>query len=316
MPRLRPQPVDGATRFGSPVPDWIEAGRKADAHRVRSLFRQTFDGEAKGVARGRIVEVLRASDGICVLDLWGGGRSADYFVGAGFNVISVENGNLKVADQGHLVSPSRKRRAFERAAEEGGYEGRWGDAADFAHEADVAFLDFCGPWSINVRKTVEACRHMKAVVVTLMAGHDINSGSTTEAERIVAYQAFLKLAFAGPKRQDQVRQPCRLLCKYKGRAGQPVYVFLLARTRLPIRHLSHDERARLHPEKRAEASARWKERYRSDPEFRATQLARAKANRERRLAKPGARERTNANTRAWYARRKATLAELPSSGDP
>jgi hypothetical protein len=269
--------------------DWREAGQKADAHRVRDLYRRNFASDVKDIARHRAAEVLLAAGGETVLDLWGGGVSAQKFTAEGFRVISVDDGSMDLSDRGQTISASRKKRALEQTAAEDGYEARFGEAAKFAHEANVAFLDFCGPWSRGVRQTIEACRHMQAVVVTLVTDHDINTKATTQEERLVCYKELLKLAFAGSNTQAIRRQPCRLLYRYKTSRGHPVLVFLLARGRLPIKHLSgRDRRADI--EYRTREDARNKERMRNmrlnDPEQYAKRMAYIKRWRAAKRADP------------------------------
>lgn len=310
--------------------DMREAGRRADAHRVRDLHRKLFERGPKTVARRRVIETLVTAGGQVCLDLWGGGQSADSEVAAGLKVISVENGAYGSETLG--ISHLRIRRALETAAAEDGYEARWGDVTKYAHEADVAFLDFCGPWSRHVRKAIEACRHMKAVAITLTTDHDINTGSTTQAERIAAYRVFLQIAWAGDIAHVYRQTPCRLLAKYKRTGGQPVYVFLLARTRLPIRHLSGRERAAIDPDYRKRQSdhhkkkwaelpeeerqrrlayiGAWKrQRRQDDPEYRDAERAANRKYYAKRMADPEARARENARQRDYQAKKRAEMSK-------
>lgn len=210
--------------------DWREAGRKADAHRIRNLYRAGFGLAPKGIARGRIVEALKAAGGTTVIDLWGGGLSAKAFVAAGFRVISVDDGRTKIIDNGKPVSTARKRRALEHTAAEDGYEWRWGDVSEFAHEADVAFLDLCGPPSAEQRRAVEACRHMKAVVVTLVVAHDALTGGLDSHEREMVYQLLLKMEWAERPRWKYMATggSVRRLTDYRSGGNQSVFVFLLS----------------------------------------------------------------------------------------
>lgn len=277
--------------------DWKEAGRKADAHRVRALYREAFVSEAKTVARKRVIEAMRSAGVTTVLDLWGGGQSAEQLVAAGFRVIAVENGTMVIEDQGRPVGRERKRRALEYAAIEGGYEARFGNVEDFAHEADGAYLDFCGPWSSGARKAVIACRHMKAAAVTLTPDHDMASGASNSREREFAYQLFLKMAWSDRPTWEAMmgRGGVRRLLDYRRGRGFSVFLYLLSheRIRLSVLKASDRERTRpdiharhnavkrayyhrLSPEKKQAANtrqkARWKERYDTDPVFRAAQM--------------------------------------------
>lgn len=272
--------------------DWKEAGRKADAHRIRDRYRAAFNLPAKAAVRHRVIDALRAAGGETVLDLWGGGLSASAFVTAGFRVISVDDGSLELMDHDRPVSAARKRRALEYAAAEGGYEARWGKVAKYATEADVAFLDFCGPWSREVRKAVEACRHMKAVVVTLMPDHDMTTDATTVKERRVAYEAFLSLAFSGVAGQ-RTGAYRRRLCLYRRPGNQSVFVHMVSKVPLKMDRIDAASARRIFPSlqpsqlteaQRAAQAIRNRKTYeRRKPEINAR---RAERERERRLVDP------------------------------
>lgn len=216
--------------------DWRETGLKADAHRVRNLYRRVFDNPAKRLARERAIQALKAAGVSVVVTLWGGGICADDLVAAGFRVIAVDNGSMDLREGDRLVTKDRKRRALMVAAEEGGYEWRWGDVADHLAEGDGAFLDFHGPWSRAVRASVQASRHMTAVVVTLMPDHDFLTDATSALERQMAYQVFLKMSWAERPNWVSITTNghVRRLIDYHGDHGQRVTVFLLARRHIQI----------------------------------------------------------------------------------
>lgn len=273
-----------------------EAGRKADAHRVRNLYRAAFQSDSKMIARGRVIAALKAAGVTTVLDLWGGGLSALDLVAAGFRVIAVEDGSMELLDQeGRAVSRARKRRALEYAAAEGGYEARFGKAETFASEADGAYLDFCGPWTSNTRRAVTACRHMKCVAVTLTPDHDISSDASSTHERQMAYQLFLKMAWSD-KPVWQFMQggggTVRRLLDYRRQRGLAVFLYLLSHKWISIppvgfrarektrpdmhrRHLAIKRAwySRLTPEQKRAKDVQMRERhkakYDSDPVFRA-----------------------------------------------
>lgn len=232
------------------MPDMVAAGLKADAHRVRDLYRAGFQSPAKSVARDRVIAAMKAAGVTTVLDLWGGGMSARAFADAGFRVISVENGSMQLIDKDRPISSTRKRRAFETAAAEDGYEARWGSVAQFAHEADGAFLDFCGPWSKDARAAVEACRHMKAVAVTLVPDHDGVTNASNGLEREMAYQLFLKMAWAERPRWEYMSAngQVRRLTDYRRHKGPMVYVFLLSRQWITIPVLTQRQRRLQRPD--------------------------------------------------------------------
>lgn len=230
------------------VVDWQAAGRKADAKRVIRLYRRSFDNPAKRLARTRAIDALRAAGIQTVITLWGGGICAEELVAAGFRVIAVDNGSMTVMDGGRPVSTTRKRRAMEAAARDGGYECRWGDAERFLDEADGAYLDFHGPWSRSARETVAAARHMTAVVVTLIPSHDMTTGATSPQERQMAYQLFLKMAWADQPRWASITANghVRRLTDYHADQGRMVFVYLLARKHVRIPGtLRADQRAKM-----------------------------------------------------------------------
>ena len=278
--------------------DWREAGRKADARYVLNLYRRAFASDAKRIARERTIEALRAAGVETVLDLWGGGVSAESLVAAGFRVVSVDDGSMDLRDSaGRPISAARKRRALEYAGAEGGYEVRFGKAERFAAEADGAYLDFCGPWSKHTRRTVAACRHMKAVAVTLTPDHDMSTDASSMHERQMAYQLFLKMSWADRPVWEymQGQGTVRRLLDYRRAGGFGVYLYLLSRKRIKLtpmkmsdrektrpdmhqRHLEikRDYWHRLSPEKRQQRGKRVRElhklKYHTDPEFRTAHL--------------------------------------------
>jgi hypothetical protein len=292
-----------------------ETRRNNDARAVRDLYRDAFASPAKAVARRRSVATLKAAGVETVIDLWGGGTSALELVAAGFRVISVDNGSMNIVDAaGVEVSKARKRRALELAGIEGGYETRWGSVAKFAHEADGALLDFCGPWSGETRRTIEACRHMKAVVVTLMADHDEASAATTRYERQVAYEAFLRVAFGLYPWRGHGQ--CRVLCRYRRTRGHPVWVFVVAPSLLALGGLAQAEREALDPAAAERRRKRGRERMAqkwasmSDEERTALRTQHRERIRERAATEPGYHEKRCAYAKASRARRLAANPEL------
>lgn len=283
--------------------------RDDDARAVRALYGTAFSSPAKAVARTRAIATLKAAGVTTVLDLWGGGTSALELVAAGFRVISVEDGSMTIVDaSGEAVCTDRKKRALALAGIEGGYETRWGSVARFAHESDGALLDFCGPWSRAVRESVVACRKHKAVIVTLMTDHDINTEATTQNDRLAMYKAVLKYHASDGTAKGIAAQPCRLLCHYRRLGGQPVWLFLLAHRRLPIKIMTSAERLAISPEYRARTNARASERQRqrrqTDPAFKAAQRDRTEAWMARKLAADPDFE--NRLQREYRARKRAS----------
>jgi hypothetical protein len=282
--------------------DWTAAGRKAwetrqlnDAHRVRDLYRAAFGGIPKSAARGRAIDVLKRAGGTVVLDLWGGGLSALELMAAGFRVIAVDDGSMPLVDgDGRSVSNVRKMRALRVTAEEGGYEWRWGKAAKFMAEADCALLDFCGPLSSEVYRTIEAVRHMKAAIVTLMTDHDIVTGAVNQSVRRVMYEAALRLATMETSRKTHGGlwrntgwKSTRLLCTYRRAGRQPVWLFLLAPHRIktgatPVALIDADA----YEHSKARTRDRNRMRRQTDSEYAARHNARSLAYYHRMKADP------------------------------
>jgi hypothetical protein len=288
--------------------DMSEVGQKADAHRIRDLYRAGFASDAKAVARERIVAAFRAAGGTTVLDLWGGGVSASQFVAAGFRVIAVDDGSMDLLDQGRKVRPVRKRRALEITAAEDGYDARWGKVARFASEADVAFLDFCGPWSKETRRAVEACRHMKAVAVTLVPDHDISTGATSSLERVMAFQLFLKMAWAERPRWEYMSSggTVRRLTDYRRPSGPGVYVFLLSRQRIQIPSVKLWQREKQRPDMHQRHLAikrAWYHRLPPDRKRAVSRRSQAQLRARRNDPDPAKREHAEAVYRAGVQRR-------------
>ena len=231
--------------------DWREAGRKADARYVLNLYRRAFASEAKQIARERTIAALQAAGVEVVLDLWGGGASAEALVAAGFRVISVEDGNMELRDgSDRLISRARKRRALELAGAEGGYEVRFGKAERFAHEADGAYLDFCGPWTRWVRRTVAASRHMKCVAVTLTPDHDMSTDASSMLERQFAYQLYLKMAWAEKPRWEAMNGAggVRRLLDYRRERGFAVFLYLLSHEWIKLPYMKLSDRRKTRPD--------------------------------------------------------------------
>lgn len=227
--------------------DWREAGYRADAKRVLNLYRRAFDNDAKRLARSRSIEALRAAGVQTVVCLWGGGYDAEELVAAGFRVIAVDNGSMALTEGDRPVSSARKRRALQYAAEAGGYEWRWGDVSRYLHEADGALLDFHGPWASDKRRIVNAARHMTAVVVVLVPSHDVSADASSAHERQMAYQLFLKMAWAERPRWRSMQGGghVRRLTDYHEDQGRHVFVYLLGRKHIAMLPMKRSERNKM-----------------------------------------------------------------------
>ena len=143
--------------------DQKRAGDLADAHLIRNRLRKGYDYGAKRRVRERAIKYLARFNPTLVLDFWSGGMSADAMTAAGLAVLSVDNFSQS------KLRKDRAARAIAICGEEGGYEGRYGDAVAYAERADAGFLDGHGHLSKPMLATLDACRHMKAVVVTALA---------------------------------------------------------------------------------------------------------------------------------------------------
>jgi len=254
----------------------------AEAHRIRNLYRLAFGNQSKTIARRRVIDALKAAEVQVVIDLWGGGISAEELVAAGIRVISVENGSMKIEDQGLPVSADRKRWAHIVSGQEGGYETFWGEvweAVAAYPEATGAFLDFCGPWTATTKRAVEACRAMDAVLVTLVPVHDEETSGWTPLEREMSYQLVLKMAWAERPRWAMIVGigSVRRLLDYRNPGRVAVLLYLLSHRWLTLPVVPIADRLVTRPDmkERRKASQRsWYQR----PE-----------NRERILAKQAAK---------------------------
>lgn len=196
--------------------DWKRAGELADAHRVQRLLASRYQNAAKITVRSRAIRFLASVQPTCVLDAWGGGMSAEELVRYGLAVLSVDNGG-DFANVG--VSRSRGFRALRIAGEEGGYRTAVGALSSHADAADAAFLDFMGHWGRDVARTVWSCRHMKALVVTLMPERvPVGRQSLTRDEWATIYKALLV-------RSSGMRVVWTH--EYRRTSGLPAFVFAL-----------------------------------------------------------------------------------------
>lgn len=247
--------------------DWREAGHKADAKRVQNLYRKAFATPGQRLAKQRAVDALVAAGCKVVLDFWGGGQTTRALMAAGLRVIAVENGAMRLKDsEGRLVSAKRKHAAHAQDGIDGGFPTFWGDFEDAVRaypEADGAFLDFHGPWSEAARSCVMAARNMKAVVITLMPDHDMRTGATTNHERRLAYQLYLRMARTGMTKPtwDAIARcgGARVLIDYENASGKYICVYLLSRGAVHLPPVNISDRSkmlvRVLDKKRAKARA-------------------------------------------------------------
>lgn len=263
--------------------DKVSAGIRADATKVIRAYRGSFGGMGKTLSRRRVVEALRAVGATVVLDLWGGGLSARELIRAGLQVVCVENGSMKLTVGGRSVSAARKRRAFDLDAIEAGFTPFWGTAEEALTvfpDIDAAFLDYCGPWSRPARETIHAARHLKIVAVTLMPHHDIGTGATSIQERQLAYQLFLKMAWAKAPRWGYMSSSgCRILTDYDTAKRQRATVYLLGAS-VRLKPMDINERSQMREDIDV-ARRSYKKEWYHRPENRERVIAKAKAVKRR-----------------------------------
>lgn len=111
---------------------------------------------AKDAIRTWIVAELKAIQPTRVADLWGGGASAAVMAAAGLNVISVDDGRAIARDE------------MQAAGIRDGYATHLGRVEDVLAECDAAWLDFCGQWCPEYGRILDQCRHLQALLVTVM----------------------------------------------------------------------------------------------------------------------------------------------------
>lgn len=174
------------------------AGERADAHQVVGVLREKFARHEKKASREFVADYFRAVGATSVLDLWGGGASADALRAAmpDARIVSVENGD--VCDKGWFsdrlgrkITKARLRRAHLIAAEEGGYEAAWGDVAKaLAEPFDAVWLDFCAQWSPTMRKLVLLARGTQHLAITVMPERD-GLGALGYHDRLIGLSAII-----------------------------------------------------------------------------------------------------------------------------
>lgn len=260
---------------------------REEAHRVRDLVRDRYSNPTKDRVRSWIVAEIKASEPTLVLDLWGGGLSAEEMTAAGLSVLSVDRAD---GFSEHHVSAEQGKSALAFCGQESGYRTGWvptnGSVSKFARECDAAWWDFMGHLAPDKIRALKASRHMKMIVVTLMADRMKGADDWTAETWSVMYRAAIE-HYSG--------LTVKATRKYQRTIGSWVIVFVARR--------------------QVDARARWRERARvrqSDPTYRAKQaeylkayrannLDRAKAAERARWADPEVRTAQRARARAWYA---------------
>jgi hypothetical protein len=301
------------------------AGQKADATIVVNAVRDRYSNPAKDAIRTWVIRELQAAEPTLVLDLWGGGRSADEMTAAGLPVLSVDDGR-GFADFG--ITKMRARRALEIKAEQGGYRAGWGAVAKYAPECDAAWLDFMGHLCGETVRVLESCRGMKAVAITLMPDRMAGVANLPVETWIAMYRAAFELHTGMTIR--------RYVKKYRRETGQWVVVLIgharrtagrerqreratsveyrtKDRERSRVRYADPDEKERrkiyerarrVDPERKRLLLERQRARF-ADPEYRErSNAAYREWAKNKRAADPEWRARVNERARAWRAARK------------
>ena len=169
------------------------AGYKADATKVVAALQARYANQTKNPVRSWAIAEMAAAGVTTIVDLWGGELSAIEEVAAGMSVISVDNGQ-DALDLG--FSAARTRRAMTVRGEAGGYRTGWVSKrrglAPFLAQADGAFLDFMGHPCPETIRALEACRHMKALAVTLMGSRFEGPKGLPVDDYISMYRTFIE----------------------------------------------------------------------------------------------------------------------------
>lgn len=294
---------------------------REEAHRVRDLIRDRYSNPTKDRIRSWIVAEIRAVQPTLVLDLWGGGLSAEEMTAAGLSVLSVDRAD---GFSEHHVSAEQGKSALAFCGQESGYRTGWvptnGSVSKFARECDAAWWDFMGHLAPDKIRALKASRHMKMIVVTLMADRMKGADDWTAETWSVMYEAAIE-HYSG--------LTVKATRKYQRAVGSWVLVFVARRqidararerARSAVRFADPEQRAKLkayqaaYHSKNAERlkaseAARW-----ADPEVRTAQRERARVwyakpeNKAALLARqaakrkePGEQARQNAMARVHYA---------------
>lgn len=253
-----------------------------EAFDVQAILRDPYVGPDKLMVRRNAVYRLMDEGATTVLDLWGGGISADLLVQRGATVIAVESG--KNLPDG--LERAQVRDAVETLARYVPYDLRWSSAEAAAGLCDAAFIDLCGQWSPATRRLLERCRHMKAIAVTLMPERT-PLGRLTVRDWYTALTALLV---------DATGMNLASARLYRRRSGLPAMVFVMTPGAQAKTYAAYANTIRRDKARDAERTA----------EHRAKK-AEAKA---RRLERPDARDRDRAYRRLYQRTRSATDPEF------
>lgn len=299
--------------------DMHEAGRKAaitrraneareEAHRVRDLVRDRYSNPTKARIRSWIVAEIKAANPSLVLDLWGGGLSAEEMVTAGLPVLSVDRAR---GFEEHGVTAAQAKSALMFCGQESGYRTGWvsatGTVSKFAHECDAAWWDFMGHLAGDKIRALKASRHMKIIVVTLMADRMAGAEDFTAETWSVMYRAAIDhysglrvsvvkkypradghwvLVFIAHRRFDRKGWDRTRNATPERRAKQAAYLVKYRADH--IAQLKAADAARWADPLVKKASADYKRRrYNTDAEYRANVLAKQHEYRARRRAEAG-----------------------------
>jgi hypothetical protein len=255
--------------------DHKAAGQKADATIIANLVRDNYSNPAKDAIRRWVTLELLAVQPTLVLDLWGGGRSAEELTAAGLSVLSIDDGRGFPAE----IAKPRIKRALTIKAEVGGYRSAWGSAAKYAPECDAAWIDFMGHLCGDTIRILRACRHMKALAITLMPARMAGVQNLPIDTWAAMYRAAIEY-HTGMKMRHMVR-------RYRREGGQWALVLWM---QIPRPEVRPDSPERKTARRTARRRALW-----IDPE------SRERAQRRVRMTDPEHRERRNAWERAWMA---------------
>jgi choline dehydrogenase-like flavoprotein len=263
------------------------AGLRADATKVVSMS-EIFRNPAKDAIRSWVISEIKATEPTLVLDLWGGGRSADEMTAAGLSVLSVDDG------RSFDVSKARVKRALMLKAEAGGYRGEWGSAAKYAAECDAAWLDFMGHLCGDTIRILKQCQHMKKIAVTLMPERMGGVEKLSVETWAEMYRAVIEF-YTG--------MGVQMVRKYRRESGQWVLVLLASKSKKPstASGRSSEYRARQNAYRDSDAhrayDAALQRKKMTDPEYR----ARVNARRRALMADPEYKSRVYAQWRDYLA---------------
>lgn len=201
-------PLKGQTK------SWRCAGRLPRIREQIEAMQGEFAGDGKTLVRNLIVQLARYRSVGSVLDLFGGGRSAELFRQA------LPHAEIVSCERNQSLWPLL--RVHSRLT---GYEPHCGEVQTVKRVFDFVWLDLCGPWSADAEELVaRAARTQLAylpgargtLAITLMPARERDP--YLARSRTISIPAWVQVA---------TRLPLLYVHRYPRRNGQEMWVLIL-----------------------------------------------------------------------------------------